>query len=414
MDADRLSDIEAFAASAVLEDVLDKLKVMKHILPPVVNDRARGKSAHVIRSDVSHLLTPIHQSVVGLQAFAQNGPGEEDPGRGSGESGGGDVAKAEDDRLGGDAGVVDGGGGGSGGGGGGEPVDPMLDEEWLEAVAHHKLHSLPRDDLQKAQQDRNYVEDVLTETLQEICEKRSFNALRRRISEALEERRCLERIVEREAEAEERIAALTKELSGAKQTRSEEVGRRKKRLAFLKNELQELKAKTRMEDSFLKKSTVLEVDWTKKRNAYEENRLNSEIQKLQSEIENETRCNAEMESFIGVHQAELEMQVEMWMDKYERDYDAKMNELDTLKKMMAADKERLEELTILYAEYENIVVTERIERERQRRRAEKERRENEATLRIQSWWRGVIIRKGMRLMKPPKKKGKKGRKGRRK
>ena len=89
-------------------------------------------------------------------------------------------------------------------------------------------------------------------------------------------------------------------------------------------------------------------------------------------------------------------------------------ELDTLKKMMAADKERLEELTILYAEYENIVVTERIERERQRRRAEKERRENEATLRIQSWWRGVIIRKGMRLMKPPKKKGKKGRKGRRK
>ena len=86
-----------------------------------------------------------------------------------------------------------------------------------------------------------------------------------------------------------------------------------------------------------------------------------------------------------------------------------------MKKMMAADKERLEELTILYAEYENIVVTERIERERQRRRAEKERRENEATLRIQSWWRGVIIRKGMRLMKPPKKKkGKKGRKGRRK
>lgn len=79
--------------------------------------------------------------------------------------------------------------------------------------------------------------------------------------------------------------------------------------------------------------------------------------------------------------------------------------------MMAADKERLEELTILYAEYENIVVTDRIARERERRRIEKERRENEATLRIQSWWRGVIIRKGLRLMKPPKKK--KGKKGRR-
>ena len=85
--------------------------------------------------------------------------------------------------------------------------------------------------------------------------------------------------------------------------------------------------------------------------------------------------------------------------------------METLKKMMATDKERLEELTVIYAEYENIVVTDRIARERDRRRKEKERRENEATLRIQSWWRGVIIRKGMKLMKPPKKKkGKKGRK----
>ena len=87
--------------------------------------------------------------------------------------------------------------------------------------------------------------------------------------------------------------------------------------------------------------------------------------------------------------------------------------MGTLKKMMATDKERLEELTILYAEYETIIVLDRIERERERRRKEKERRENEATIRIQSWWRGVIIRKGMKLMKPPKKK-KKGKKGKKK
>merc|ERR1711931_371544 len=207
------------------------------------------------------------------------------------------------------------------------------------------------------------------------------------------------------------MGELTNRLKTVKQTRALEVGKRKKRLAFLKNELQELKAKTRMEDSFLLKSTNAEVEWTKKRNAYEENRLSGDIAKINSDIEKETRNNSEMESFIDLHQAELEQQVELWMDKYEKDYDAKMKELQTLKKMMAADKERLEELTVLYAEYENIIVTDRIERERERRRIEKERRENEATLRIQSWWRGVIIRKGMRLMKPPKKK--KGRKGRR-
>ena len=52
--------------------------------------------------------------------------------------------------------------------------------------------------------------------------------------------------------------------------------------------------------------------------------MSGDIAKLHDEIEKETRINSEMESFIGLHQAELEQQVEMWMDKYEKDYDAKM------------------------------------------------------------------------------------------
>lgn len=71
----------------------------------------------------------------------------------------------------------------------------------------------------------------------------------------MHEKRCLEHIVEREAEADAKIASLTRDLNVVKVTRANEVGRRKRRLAFLKNELQELKAKSRMEDSFLMKST---------------------------------------------------------------------------------------------------------------------------------------------------------------
>ena len=52
--------------------------------------------------------------------------------------------------------------------------------------------------------------------------------------------------------------------------------------------------------------------------------MSGDIAKINGDIEKETRINSEMESFIGLHQAELEQQVELWMDKYEKDYDAKM------------------------------------------------------------------------------------------
>ena len=61
---------------------------------------------------------------------------------------------------------------------------------------------------------------------------------------------------------------------------------------------------------------------------YDQNQLSNDIAKLNSEIEKETRINSEMESFIGLHQAELEQQVELWMEKYEKDYDAKMKGWD--------------------------------------------------------------------------------------
>ena len=47
------------------------------------------------------------------------------------------------------------------------------DDELNEALVGRQLRSLPRDELQKAQLDRTYIEGVLRETLEEICDKRT-------------------------------------------------------------------------------------------------------------------------------------------------------------------------------------------------------------------------------------------------
>ena len=97
------------------------------------------------------------------------------------------------------------------------------------------------------------------------------------------------------------------------------------------------------------------------------------------------------------------------MDKYDTDVEQKQNELDTLKSTKAHDLSRLQELTQKYHEYSKVVEEDRVEKERLRREAEQELLEYDACTKMQSWWRGVMVRKQLGPYRP-KKKGKKGKK----
>lgn len=108
----------------------------------------------------------------------------------------------------------------------------------------------------------------------------------------------------------------------------------------------------------------------------------------------------------------LEGMIELWAGKYDQDMEKKERELNLLKTAKAKDVERLQDLTRLYKEYEQVVVEDRIEKEKARRKAEQEALELKATVKIQAWWRGIMVRKGLGPYgKKKKKKGKKGKKG---
>ena len=57
-----------------------------------------------------------------------------------------------------------------------------------------------------------------------------------------------------------------------------------------------------------------------------------------------------------------------------------------------------------------MVVEDRIEKEKARRKAEQEAEELKAAVRLQSWFRGIMVRRGIGPY-GKKKKGKKGKKG---
>merc|ERR1711937_1037406 len=95
---------------------------------------------------------------------------------------------------------------------------------------------------------------------------------------------------------------------------------------------------------------------------------------------------------------------------YETDTESKSQELVQLK----ADKERdlkvLQELARTYDDYERVVLEDRAEK--QRIREEKERKELElvTSIKIQAWWRGTMVRRGLGEFKQESKKKKRERK----
>ena len=127
------------------------------------------------------------------------------------------------------------------------------------------------------------------------------------------------------------------------------------------------------------------------------------------ELLDEARCNIEIETFLRAHHTLLEEKVEYWMEKYDNDVEAKQTELDNLKTAKANDLARLQELTQKYHEYDKVVQEDKVEKERLRKEAERQLEEQKACTKIQSWWRGIMVRKQLGPYKV-KKKGKKGKK----
>merc|ERR1711976_468206 len=174
-----------------------------------------------------------------------------------------------------------------------------------------------------------------------------------------------------------------------------EIQQRNEMIAHLKDQLQEMKAKTNMEGKYIKKCAEVSVAQTQKRCNLAERNNRDEIEKLKDEIDEENRVNAEIESYLRTHQERLQKMMEHWMDKYDKDVEAKQKELDILKASKAKDLERLQELTKLYAEYEQVVVEDRIEKEKARRKAEQEAEELKSAIHLQSWFRGIMVRRAL-------------------
>ncbi|XP_036440681.1 dynein regulatory complex protein 9 [Colossoma macropomum] len=271
---------------------------------------------------------------------------------------------------------------------------------------------LSRDNLAKLQRDRQFVAQVIMDVLAELQKKGTFHSLQQAVEEEKKRKAHLQDIIIREEEGRLKTKALQRQLVDVQKEKTQELQRREESTAHLKDQLQELKERTSLKKKYVKSSAELLVYEGRKLYTQKENEMEDEIRLLQEKLDEETRVHTEMVSFLKDNQTSLGEKLEYWMERYEKDTEDKQQELNTLKINKTNNLAQLQDLAKKYRETEQVIIEDRLEKENLRKQLEKDQLERDAATKIQSWWRGSLVRKGLgaykKSKKPKTKESKKG------
>ncbi|CAM9325267.1 unnamed protein product [Bubo scandiacus] len=258
-----------------------------------------------------------------------------------------------------------------------------------------KHSALSVENLRKIQADRQYASDVITVTMKKMQESGKFNSLTEANEREKAKKSKFHDFLIRAEEGKKEIKSLEKQLQDVKKETEIELQNRDNMIAYLRDELQEMKTKMDMESHYMKKSTDLQVHQTQKKCSNAENVLDKEIQKLRTQTDEEIRVHMEIENFLRQHHKKVEEKLEYWSDKYENDTDAKDKELDALKAAKANNLEMLQRLAEECQIFEETIISDRAEKEAKRRLLKQDALELKSILKLQAWWKGTMVRRNL-------------------
>ncbi|XP_072469828.1 dynein regulatory complex protein 9 [Notamacropus eugenii] len=366
---DTLPLLDVLRISAVLEDTLDQLSILNYIMPAAFERKTEGihksnKDMNIVIQSLDRLQTSIIQQRKSSAA-----------------------AELEGTKLIHQA-----------------PTEKREDKtEDFIAKRPVRQTVLTLENLRKIQSDREYASNVLMETVKEMQKLGTFTSLLKALEKEKEKKSNFCEIIAREEEKRKQIKSLQKDLQDVKNERQVETQGRNEYIANLKDQLQELKAKTNMESRYVKKNTDLQIAQTQKKCNKNEEALLDEIEKLRFKIDEEIRVHLEIENFLKKEQQKLEEKLEYWMEKYDKDTEMKQNELNSLKSSKASDLAALQDLAKQLREFEQVIIEDRLEKEKARKKIEQDALELKSIIKLQAWWRGTMIRRELGNFKMPKK-----------
>jgi len=263
---------------------------------------------------------------------------------------------------------------------------------------------LSKENYEKLQLDRNFVEMALFKTQMGLLEKNEWTPLNDILQKEKKEKLKQQQAIVNEEASKSKITSLKNDIDKVKKEHEMEIENCNELIAHLKDQLQEMKAKSNMEGKYVKKRAELVVAMSARKCQVSEGGITSELDNIDCLSEKETRVNSETELYLNKQYELLEEKLEFWMNKYETDTKQKQHELDTLKANRTRDLEKTEELLLLFDEYEKFIVHDRIDKERANRKARTEQDELDGAILLQCWWRTKLVERNWGPFKLSRKK----------
>ncbi|KAK2585009.1 hypothetical protein KPH14_008538 [Odynerus spinipes] len=258
----------------------------------------------------------------------------------------------------------------------------------------------------KLEKDSLYVRGIMEELKKEIRERGSFDVLTKEIERIVSRRKEEEALFEECAVMKRTATDLRRTLAEEKMSNEAERTRLRNILLDLKNENERVKIASELEEKYLRawngakrgqNSIECEEEW---------NKLKRSLDDLSTREKMEKRVSEELTKFLVQDIARIEEKIEEWQERYDREKKMYEKEIRKVRIEIEERQRDLEELTREYREKQEFIDAYLVEKEALRKWKEHEEHMRECAIKVQAWWRGVMVRRKLGPYRPEEKKKK--------
>ncbi|XP_030606646.1 dynein regulatory complex protein 9-like [Archocentrus centrarchus] len=251
--------------------------------------------------------------------------------------------------------------------------------------------------LRKLTRDCQYVSQLMAKLHLELEEKQSFSSLLRVVEEI--EQKKTDGNVKRatQSELKKRKQTILKQQEELQQKTQKLKGR------SLEAQMKENLLKMRSKENTKENDTGLQLKKIQIETSQAETLLEQQLKLLQKQLMERTRVHEESEKFLRNQHEELQQlvrELKQWSGEMEQE---QRNHLINVRFKRTKNLEKLDEMKSKFLEMEKVVME---DREEQEKLCQEEARARAAT-KLQAWWRGCMVRRGLGSFKKAEK-GKKG------
>ncbi|XP_068614798.1 dynein regulatory complex protein 9 [Brachionichthys hirsutus] len=265
-----------------------------------------------------------------------------------------------------------------------------------------------RIDCSRERADLQYISQHISKLYLELQEKQSFSSLQQTLTEEKQKQKSL--ITERDEKRELELKHHTlNSLHEEAQQKIEKLQDMDHLIKELKHQLNEESTKFASSERIEKSYEEMQVQEARNQSLQAEKLLSDQVELRHQQLEDTNRCQEMVMIFLHNQHEKFQQELQQWQQQAEQMPRQKQQQLNNVlcKRTVIAD--RLQDTKEKIRDMEQMVMEDREEQEKLRQLQVKA----SAATKLQAWWRGCMVRRGLgsfkkkEIKKGKKKKGKK-------